>query len=356
MIFPIPLVCDHVCYDDYVCHHSPSKKPEIDNSRIELLFPFIKDGQIAFEKSAEFRGKKYYIDCYATFGSVCPNDCMFCRNKSLDGKEEAVDSDKFEDTLLEYSKYIKNLTLGGGEPLLYLSKIKRMQDFNEASKLNIVTSGIREIFLKNKLVLTETFDKIYLSRHHFNEAQNSKIFGVDENSPLLTNRDIKRLPASLKEKITLFATCFEHGGLAHYHDLISYIEWAESMGINSVLFNNLSPTMTPADFVAEHATANNLFDKTATVLTTKKGYQHTVNSAYSGGYDIKVYEEPKKYGLFSSKPGMVISFKTYHENKEQTDESWLQSNSRIYDLSLMPDGKLYADFDSEQELTRLLKK
>jgi molybdenum cofactor biosynthesis enzyme MoaA len=136
---------------------------------------------------------------------------------------------------------IKKISFTGGEPTLNFKKFKRMVDIAKElspdSELSVNTDGIR---LK-QLVEDEVSEKlnwICLSRHHYDDELNNKIFGFKAPS----TEDLIKIQESSSNKDRLHFSCnLIKGYMDEKEKLYEFLEWVNNIGVKSVGFVSLMP-------------------------------------------------------------------------------------------------------------------
>lgn len=312
---------------------------------------------------------------YVEYGLECPCDCSFCHNKVRAKNRQNVCLSKVDDTVLRYCSDCKRVIFGGGEPLLHFEKImalvqKIRQDERstekaysdelpvDAVKCNIVTNGDRQLYHKylyskvdntKKTIVgillgeydtedVETpevcerchlFDKIIISRHHYDDYRNQVIFGA--TNELLTTSDLRWMCNGQKEKITLYCVC-QKGGIDSREEIFGYLYWAVKLGYKNILFSDLDLHNTPSDIYAKRNISQDVFRSVIDMLIMWNAQRIPHEVYNSSGYDTTTLQIPK--GLFldhdvlNDEP-LNISFKQYMDVPAGNKRFCNYTNERI---------------------------
>lgn len=115
------------------------------------------------------------------FTKVCPNNCCFCIDKINYGvAAKKPDIDAIIKTINKYKDEVKNITISGGEPFIFIDELKTLVDWikeNTTLKILIITS-VPNICYDQKEKFFDILDKcdnIQISLQHFNDSISDKI-------------------------------------------------------------------------------------------------------------------------------------------------------------------------------------
>lgn len=142
----------------------------------------VKNYLCVSEKNKIIKGD-YKFNLYIKITDYCNAKCQFCSNQSSILQHEEINLDKLEMVLKELSEknILERISITGGEPLLYIERLNivlnKIFDVLPNARVTINTNGIQFKNLK-KLDALEKIDGIHISRHHYNDEINDKIFGV----------------------------------------------------------------------------------------------------------------------------------------------------------------------------------
>lgn len=321
----------------------------------------------------EFEFKRERMNCnytmqenqlYVQYGLECPCNCCFCHNKVRTADCKSVCLEEVDKTVLQYCSDCKRIVFGGGEPLLHFDEIsalvKRMREksiidseypceepVDSGVKVHIVTNGNRKLYKRHlyaeqnvstknivgillgeydakiassseKCEKCQVFDKIILSRHHYEDSKNSKIFGATEE--LLTTEDLRGLCSMQKQKIMLYCVC-QIGGIDNREEIFNYLYWAVELGYTNILFSDLDIHNTPRSIYSNKNTEDNLFNSVISTLAMwhKSKYgSHIPHVVYnSSGYETTTLNIPRdmflnhKQRIINDDDTIAISFKRY---------------------------------------------
>lgn len=289
----------------------------------------------------------YRINLYVTGITACPCKCAFCRNTEMNARATKFNTDAFKALYEKYGYYIRMVTFGGGEPLLYFDKIIELINARQVgfSGRALITSGLKDLFetnarkfrkdsrFANSLEMDSLFDVIYLSRHHANDVRNQKSFGTTE--PILTREEIRLLPAGIVNKMVVTTTCY-NGGTSTVDDMQRMVDWAIGATCPAIIFNDLQKSMTDEEFYNKHQIREGVFEEFAeTLKELSSDFRLKHEIVFSGGYTVTTY--------VSEKLRLKVGIKKYHKSREETIEAWKNAKKRTFDLTMEPDGTIYLD-------------
>lgn len=166
----------------------------------------------------------------------CNGHCSWCIEKNGYHPDDNVPVEELISTIIKTGK--KNIVLLGGEPTLYKDLGKLIWGLSEA-KLNVylTTNGSK---LTEKFAAKNRLDKLKglnVSIHHYSRDENKKITGVKLNYDILADA-ITYLYINGVD-IRLNCNCFK-GGIDNYAQVISYLNFAKSLGVKTVRFAEIT--------------------------------------------------------------------------------------------------------------------
>lgn len=170
-----------------------------------------------------------YINLFIKLTNNCIAKCGFCtyRNNTPD----IFDYDKLLDVIAKVTEKvpIHKVNFTGGEPTLSLDlfckTVKKVRELLPNSYITINTNGVRLTQLGRKLP-EKAVDSYALSRHHYRDYENSRIFGTNE---VATNEDIKKFP--YKDRLHLRCNLIK-GYIDGITDIKKYINYyADECGV-----------------------------------------------------------------------------------------------------------------------------
>ena len=188
-----------------------------------------------------------YINLYIQFRD-CNANCRFCIYKKT---AQEFNTSKFIETLSQLKEQIeiRKISITGGEPTLnykFLKNIvKHIKDISPDSFKVINTNGLHLEDMFNDNFAYE-FDSISLSRHHFNDSINNKIFGFNTPSRL-TIKEIQKYNS--KKDLIHFSCNIMKGYIDNQTKILQYLEEAANIGVYDVGFVTL---MKVNDWATEH--------------------------------------------------------------------------------------------------------
>jgi len=278
---------------------------------------------------------------YVTVGQACPCGCLFCRNAQFKSELKIQNPERLIKVIKEYDQYFRTITIGGGEPLLYLDLLRLLGPYLrlKSGRPNIITCGLRDKFLENEELIYLNFRKIYLTRLKANDEENQLAFNT--NTAILSASDIMGLKKELRRDIEFAVTCFKNGGVDSSEELLEFVEWASSLGISKLLFNDLQRDVTALEFWEKRQIEDVVFEESISELK-RRGFTQISEIVFSGGYTISSFEGD--YYAANSQQKMNIGFKKYHYDISETKDLWQTAKTRAQDFSLMPNGDLFSDW------------
>ena len=170
------------------CSHSCSVN---DNDRIRLIDLWGKQvrckGYVCSEDGIHYKPKPEKVKLQVSIipTDYCPASCPFCiAAKTIRNKNE-LDLDILEKRLIELKEMdiVRGVSITGGEPFNDVDRLNRIismvfEILGYNTELSINTNGIGLKYL-DKIKELEHVDTIHVSRHHYDDAINRKLFGID---------------------------------------------------------------------------------------------------------------------------------------------------------------------------------
>jgi hypothetical protein len=90
-------------------------------------------------------------------------------------------------------------------------------------------------------LLQSRFDRIELSRCHFDETINQQIMRFNRNQPVWRNTAFEKLVSDLPQAVHLKMSCIlTQTGICNLNSLEKYLQWAASFGVKEVVFREMS--------------------------------------------------------------------------------------------------------------------
>lgn len=182
----------------------------------------------------------FHFNLYVKFTGNCNSTCSFCIYRNIEKFE--FDKYKFFYTLSQIVKTvpINKISFTGGEPSLYNEKlcevVSMISDFNPNIRIIISTNGSRLDKLVDIAPMVHSFS---ISRHHYLEEQNKRIF---DNKDL----SLKKIASftDLVGKKKVHVTCNLMRDYISTPDDIYYFmnHVSEETGVNDFGFVGMMPT------------------------------------------------------------------------------------------------------------------
>lgn len=165
----------------------------------------------------------------------CPNKCEFCIDQYNIGVKGKPDFEAITNTLLKYYDKIDNLTISGGEPLLYLHEtynlVKFLKEYNPKVEIVINSSIPYNCYVNKELFedLVEISNGILLSAQHYKQDIADKI----RNSKSKFDRN--EFYRSLKNKDKYLISLNVHKPyLYEKEDVLNNIMFFNNMGFKNI--------------------------------------------------------------------------------------------------------------------------
>lgn len=290
----------------------------------------------------------FRTNLYLELGRMCNAKCEFCRNSYY--CDYKYDYDSILKSLREVIPKLDSIVIGGGEPTLVLKDLKRLikdiQPYLDRHKtdLYLFTNGTCKYIDKELAELNNGNINYNISRHAVDDKENARIFGVSEDKIMSTAELTEFMERT--EKTTLAATCFK-GGLDTKEKVLEYIDYALSIGCESILLSDL---MVMEDDLLKNKDSYQIsinpkvFESVSRALENR-GYNKSKPIVTTGGYILTMFK----------RNGVNISIKHYVSKKE-LESMWPSATKRTFDLSIDPNGDLYENWHQTSGLVKTQKK
>jgi len=181
--------------------------------------------------------EKPYINMYIQLDG-CNAKCSFCEfmNTNID-----FDYQKLNSVLSELKKQINinKISITGGEPTLNTTRLYRIiliiKNHFPKTFLVMNTNGLNLEKLDREGVINQ-FDSISISRHHYNDETNNKIFKTN----CLSNDELCEITKRYKDtEIFHFSCNLIKGNIDSKNEVYKYLEFCSSMDVTDVGFVGL---------------------------------------------------------------------------------------------------------------------
>lgn len=171
----------------------------------------------------------------------CNANCNFCfwkKTKPCSGYFE-----KLSNILNNLPNQFYKISITGGEPTIspYLERILLSIDKNKYNKVVLTTNGFNLLKVYDKF--ENIVDHVNISRHHYIDSINNKIF----NSSMPKERDLKLMTEKLNSigiDVTFSAVLNEN--LKTDDDIKNYINFAKKNGASKIFFRKPHGDLTPS--------------------------------------------------------------------------------------------------------------
>jgi hypothetical protein len=217
-------------------------------------------------KSLEIQGQTFKFREGLTFtpfanAVFCNAHCLFCseelqrnQNHTLTSKDLIKDYDRYfiglEKAMISTSGLQMGLSLSGleatAEPewlLRLLDLIHKVAPFTQFDEKVLYTNG-SGLFKYPHLIsaLQKTgFDRIELSRCHYNQTANQHIMYFNRNEPVWENQHYENLVKILHSSLFVKNSCIlTQKGIKTIPDIETYLDWAMTLGVKEVVLRELS--------------------------------------------------------------------------------------------------------------------
>ena len=227
----------------------------------------------------------YEFNLYIKITDYCNAKCKYCSNQLSKPGKENFDLKKLEIVLKELNNKVNlnRISITGGEPLLYIDRLNnvlnKIFEVLPNARVTINTNGIN---FKNiyKLDSLSKLEGIHISRHHYDDEVNDKIFGVKT----ATNKEIKELFNNVENKKLIRLNCLLIKNKIDSEEKIEkYLDNASEIGVFRVGFVSL---MKVNDYCKKnYINFNDLFnDLGKRFLKTKHLYDTNICECCNGIY------------------------------------------------------------------------
>jgi len=206
----------------------------------------IKDN-LCTDNPSKVVSSKMRINLYISITDVCLAKCPFCNNNTKQNCSETknqFDVEKLSLIMKELKgkDLLNRVSVTGGEPLLNVELLNKVLNaiFEICGDKQMVTINTNGVNLKRVFEL-ESLNKlegIHISRHHFDDEINDKIFGFRTAH----KEDIKFVINKAENKKLFRLNCLLiKNYIANKENVTKFLEFASDLGIFRVGFVGLMP-------------------------------------------------------------------------------------------------------------------
>lgn len=184
----------------------------------------------------EFNKQKMKLNLYIG----CNAKCKFCSNREMQDMGK-LDLEKLEYVLKYFNErqLLNRISITGGEPTLKLDLLNDVANLiykvipDATVTINTNGNNLRELV---NLDVIDKIEGIHISRHHYEDKINEKIFGA----AVANEEDIKYVMGNVKNKKILRLNCLlMKNNIDRIEEVEKYLEFASKLGIFRVGFVSL---------------------------------------------------------------------------------------------------------------------
>ncbi|QHT67659.1 radical SAM protein [Rhodocytophaga rosea] len=212
-------------------------------------------------------GKQYLLRPGLTFtpfanAVACNAHCAFCSEELLRDQHHQLTAkqlirdypsyfSRLQEVLAAFKGFPLGLSVSGLEPtadrkwLLHL-----LETIQQAEKTGVIFdekviytngSGLSTHPDLIQALLQNRFDRIELSRCHFDETVNQQIMRFNRNQPVWRNAAFEKLVSDLPQAVHLKLSCIlTKTGIRDIISLEKYLQWVARLGVKEVVFREMS--------------------------------------------------------------------------------------------------------------------
>lgn len=176
------------------------------------------------------------LNLYIQITDSCNANCIFC-DKAGNKNDNNFDSEKFKKiySSLDEKSLIAKISITGGEPFLKIDKLNKLieiiLDVNPNAYISINTNGTC-LYNFYKIKEKDKIKEVVISRHHYDELLNEKLFGIKTFSLNEIETFIKSNP-KLQVK---FNCVLSKGFIENSTDVEEYLNLVSNIGLKEVRF------------------------------------------------------------------------------------------------------------------------
>lgn len=247
----------------------------------------------------------------------CNANCKFCFWEEKPACEDYLD--KLQTNLNSLDRKFDQVSLTGGEPTLspFFHEVLQIA-IDRFNKVVLTTNGINLMNVMND-VRFSTYDTtefcVNISRHHYDEDINQKIF---DTMTVPDSKEIEEIIDSLSfQGFDVNLNCVLTDELESIDEIEKMIKWAKNLGFSSIAFRNQHGSL-------EASEQEQLFDD-----------HHVIHASSCPVCSSKIQKIK----------GMTVNWKSsVSEPDEEIDDD------TIFELIFSPHGKLTSDWKGDHEV------
>lgn len=254
----------------------------------------------------------------------CQAKCSFCTWKQDDNEKKFLKS--LKKLMKRLPKNFTQISISGGEPTLSpvlsetLTIISKAKKKGKIQKVVLTTNGVN--LLETADLMKNVVDHVNISRHHFNEDDNQKIFGTKHIPTFQTLPEITKKLNSFGIDVNFNCVLTDETKKWNENHLYNFIVMAQGCGVSSISFRNQYD-----DFKASEL-------------------QEEVEKSYKARTEQSCPVCFTKVFLIN---GMPIKF--HHSSFEPTEEKTFKETNETYELILHGNGVLAKDWEGKKEVS-----
>lgn len=219
------------------------------------------------EEEVTILGKSIVVRSGLTFTpyanpTKCNAHCSFCSEELLRNNQAELTANRI---IGDYEQYFQGLTkvLNDLNPIknigLSLSGLEATSDPQWLLKLlELINSGSNRDLFNEKVLYTNSsglynnsvlvnalieaeFDRLEISRCHYDEKVNQRIMFINRNQPVYLNKAYEKLIKEITSKLNIKNSCIlTKIGINSIEEVETYLDWAIKLGVEQVVFRELS--------------------------------------------------------------------------------------------------------------------
>lgn len=213
------------------------------------------------------RTRKYKVRSGLSFtpyanASICNAACSFCSENLLRNNQEILSSEQLIENYDKYFESLKRiliniksikdikLSISGLEATSNPSYLVRLLDviFDKNTGINFKEKvlytnsyGLYKYPQLIDIIIKYNFDRIEISRCHYDEIKNQKIMRFDKYSEIKKNNVFENLMKNINKRITVVNSCIlNKEGICSVSEIEKYLDWMITLGSKQIAFRELS--------------------------------------------------------------------------------------------------------------------